>query len=132
MMVIERLLVTILLGGLGVAIFLVFRSWHLHQVQKETITPAVQTDGPVIMYFRSDSCAPCRTQNQYLTDLEESYGARMAIQKIDVDDNKEMAGRFGVFTLPTTLVLDRAGKVHYINYGLTATNKLARQMEKVI
>ncbi len=131
-MIFERLLVTIMLGGLGIALFLVFRSWHLHQVQKETIISNNQTNRPTIMYFRSDSCAPCQTQNHYLVDLEEAYGTRMAIQKIDVDDNKEMAGRFGVFTLPTTVVLDGVGKVHYINYGLTATSKLAQQMEKVI
>ncbi len=83
------------------------------------------------MYFRSESCAPCKTQSHFLQDLEQSFGSRLAIQRIDADEDPELAGKFGVFTLPTTLVLDGTGQVQYINYGLTNTKKLARQMEKV-
>ena len=129
---IERLLLTMFLAGFGLAVFLAFRYLHLRRARRVALVTATASDRPTVMYFRSDSCAPCRTQAHYLQDLEESYGSRLAIQKIDADVQKDLAGRYGVFTLPTTLVLDRSGQVKYINYGLTATTKLAQQMEKVI
>jgi len=131
-MMIERLLLTTFLTLFGLAVFLAFRYLHLRRARRVTLATVTVSDRPVVMYFRSDSCAPCRTQAHYLQDLEETYGSRLAIQKIDADVNKDLAGQYGVFTLPTTLILDRTGEVQYINYGLTATNKLARQMEKVI
>jgi thioredoxin 1 len=131
-MMIERLLLTLFLTLFGLAVFLAFRYFHLRRARKVALAMVPISDRPTVMYFRSDSCAPCRTQAHYLQNLEEAYGSRLAIQKIDADKQKELAGRYGVFTLPTTLILDRSGEVQYINYGLTATNKLAQQMEKVI
>jgi len=129
---IERLILALFLIVFGLAVFLAFRFWHLRRVRKLALVTATISDRPTVMYFRSDSCAPCQTQAHYLQTLEESYGSRLAIQKIDADVQKELTGLYGVFTLPTTLILDRSGVVQYINYGLTATTKLAQQMEKVI
>ena len=131
-MMIERLLLTLFLTLFGLAVFLAFRYLHLRRARKVALVTARTSDRPTVMYFRSDSCAPCQTQAHYLSGLEESYGSRLDIQKIDADVQKDLAGRYGVFTLPTTLILDKKGEVQYINYGLTATNKLAQQMEKVI
>ena len=131
-MMIERLLLTMFLTLFGLAVFLAFRYLHLRRARRAALVTDAVSDRPTVMYFRSDSCAPCHTQAHYLQNLEESYGSRLVIQEIDADVQKDVAGRYGVFTLPTTLILDRSGEVQYINYGLTATTKLAQQMEKVI
>ena len=131
-MLIERLLLTIVLALIGLLLYAVASRLHLHQASKASLTKATESGRPTIMYFRSDNCAPCKTQNYFLQDLEHSFGSRLAVHRIDADEDQELAGKFGVFTLPTTLVLDGTGQVQYINYGLTNTKKLARQMEKVI
>ena len=87
--------------------------------------------GPTLLYFRSDSCAPCVTQASYLQALEQQIGGQVSIQKIDADMEPNVASLFGIFTLPTTLIIDKGGEVRHINYGLTAATKLAQQLESI-
>ena len=131
-MLIERLLLTIFIILISLAIFMVYRYLHLRRLRTVALAPGPARGRPMVLYFRSDSCAPCQTQAPYLRDLEETYGSRLSVQMIDADINKDMASRFGVITLPTTLILDRSGEVKHINYGLTTTSKLSQQMEKII
>jgi thiol-disulfide isomerase/thioredoxin len=72
------------------------------------------------------------TQAHYLEILEREYRDKFAMQKIDTEREPEKAAKFGVFTLPTTLVIDRLGEVKYINYGLTNSFRLSQQLESVV
>ena len=128
---IERLLLTLILALLGIVAFTTMRYWHMRRASKANGTYPAPVDRPTLLYFRSDSCAPCVTQAHYLQALEHKYGSRVTIQKVDADVEPEIASRYGIFTLPTTLIVDRSGEVRHINYGLTATGKLAQQLEKV-
>lgn len=128
---IERLLLTMVLAFLGMAVFMAMRYWHMRRASRANVTNPAAIDRPTLLYFRSDSCAPCVTQAHYLQALERGYGSRVTIQKVDADVEPELASSYGIFTLPTTLIIDRSGEVRNINYGLTATTKLARQLEKV-
>jgi thiol-disulfide isomerase/thioredoxin len=127
----ERLLLTMIVALLGMVAFTTIRYWHMRRASKATATDLTPVDRPTLLYFRSDSCAPCVTQAHYLQALEGRYGSRVTIHKVDADLEPELASRYGIFTLPTTLIVDRSGEVRHINYGLTATKKLAQQLEKV-
>lgn len=83
---------------------------------------------PMLLYFRSDQCAPCVTQARYLEQLEQSWNGRVTIQKIDTDAQPEKAHQYGVFTLPTTILVDNVGQIRQINYGLTNVQKLSQQL----
>jgi thioredoxin 1 len=128
---IERLILTMILALLGLAAFTTIRYWHMRRASKVNGPNPTPNDRPTLLYFRSESCGPCVTQAHYLQALERNYGGRVTIQKVDADIEPELASRYGIFTLPTTLIVDRSGEVRHINYGLTATNKLASQLEKV-
>ena len=124
---VERFLIVLLLALAGAAVFYAYQYQHKRRLQID-LTP----DRPTVLYFRSDSCSPCMTQSHYLEELERKFLDRFAMQKIDTEQEPEKAAKYGVFTLPTTLVIDRAGEVKYINYGLTNTFRLARQLESVV
>jgi thiol-disulfide isomerase/thioredoxin len=95
-------------------------------------TAALEPTGKTtVLYFRSDACAPCAAQTRFLEMVRGQFGDRIAIEKIDADLDRERAERFGVFTLPTTLIVDAAGKVRHVNYGLTEPVKLAAQLREV-
>jgi hypothetical protein len=86
-----------------------------------TASPAVD---PYILYFTGDSCTVCRThQDPALAKL----GA-VRIEKVDAVAERELADRFHVYTLPTTVVMDRDGKALHVNYGYAAAPKLERQL----
>jgi thioredoxin 1 len=129
---IERVVLSIFLILLAAAVYLTVRTLHKRRASRASISGSNKDDRPVLLYFRSDSCAPCVTQNHYLQDLASQYENRFAIRKIDADIDRDAANQYGIFTLPTTLVVDQGGEVKYINYGLTRTNKLAQQLESLV
>lgn len=125
---VERMLLSLLLALLGVTAYYVVRRQHMRRV------PAWTTDGerPLLLYFRSDHCPPCVTQARFLEELPDTITRQIAITKVDVEREKKKADEYGVFTLPTTLLLDPGGIVRHVNYGLTDAGKLARQVESML
>ena len=67
----------------------------------------------------------------YLEQAQAAFSEQVAIQKINADVDQETASRYGIFTVPTTLVVDRKGIVRHINYGLTDVRKLTHQLATV-
>lgn len=128
---IERVLLTLILLLAGIAAYAIFRQVHLRRLGQVWVGETVASE-PTILYFRSDSCAVCPTQHRYLDQLRETWHGRFAVEQIDVDIEQETAVKYGVFTLPTTLVVDGTGAVRQINYGLTNTRKLRRQLETLL
>jgi len=120
----ERILITLGLALLGVGVFVAFRYDHLRRASKATVA----IGKPAILYFRSDACAPCTTQGRFLQQLQAEFGDRIVVEKVDADVEQAKAERYGVFTLPTTLVVDPKGTVRHANYGLADARKLAGQL----
>ena len=56
------------------------------------------------------------------------YRGRIAVRHIDTTIVPDLARRFGIFTVPSTVVLDQSGRVLAINHGLAGAGKLARQL----
>lgn len=125
---IERLLLTLLIIGLSLAVYGLGRWLHLRRLEQAT---APQAERPTLLYFASDACAACPTQARYLEQLAQSWHGRFHLQKIDADREPDKAAQYKVFTLPTTILLDAQGVARSINYGLTHSHKLAQQLETI-
>ncbi len=123
----DRLLISLIVVAAGLGLYLLFQRWQ--QVRAASVFEP--TGKPTVLYFRSDTCVPCATQARFLEQVRRQFGDRVDIQKIDADVDRERADRFGVFTLPTTLVIDGAGKVRHANYGLAEPAKLAAQLQEM-
>jgi thioredoxin 1 len=127
----DRVLIALLVMVAGVAAFLLFQAW---QRRKASVAfaqaPAAQPGRATILYFRSDHCAPCAAQGRYLDQLAAQLGESVSIRKIDADVDTDAASKFGVFTVPTTLIVDAAGQVRHANYGLADAGKLVAQLRQ--
>ena len=129
---VERLLITLLLVSLGVGLFLLSRRWHLRTLNQGVGQQRTATGSAQLLYFRSDHCAPCVAQREYIQALAERFQDGVTMSEIDIDAEPERAAQYKVLTLPTTLIVDPQGEVKYINYGLTAMPKLADQLESIL
>ena len=79
---------------------------------------------PYILYFTGDGCTVCRThQEPALARLGE-----VRVDKVDAIAQRELADRFHVYTLPTTVVMSPSGKALHVNYGYAPAPKLERQL----
>lgn len=139
---IERFALVLVLALVGYGAFCLFRMSQMrrmsqaHQAAAPVMaerTPAPQGRGmPTLLYFRADSCAVCPTQSRHLDQLESMWDGPLTIEKIDAERDPDTAGRYGVISLPTTVLIDPQGQVRQINYGLTDARKLSRQLAAVV
>lgn len=85
--------------------------------------------GDVLVDFWATWCGPCRMQAPILEQLDSELGGSAKIGKVDVDEEPELARRFGVMSIPT-LIAFRDGKEIAQNVGVTDANGLKRMFGK--
>ncbi len=78
-----------------------------------------------ILAFSSADCHQCHTlQTPALRQVQEVYGDSVTIVDVDAPNEPELTRRYHVLTVPTTVVLDAAGRPHAVNYGFAPAPKL--------
>ena len=60
-------------------------------------------DTPCIIDFYADWCQPCKMVAPILEELQEEYGNKLVIYKIDTEAEQELAGMFGIQSIPSLL-----------------------------
>ena len=85
--------------------------------------------GPSILYFTGVNCTVCHTaQRPALSTLDARLAGTAPIREVDVADEPELARRYRVLSLPTTIVLRADQSVADINVGFAGADKLERQL----
>lgn len=67
-------------------------------------------DLPCIIDFYADWCGPCKMIAPVLEELSEEYQGKMNVYKINTEDEPDLAGAFGVQSIPTLLFVPQDGK----------------------
>src|SRR4029078_12093623 len=65
----------------------------------------VDSDVPVLLDLWAAWCGPCRRVSTIVDELAGDYSGRIKAGKVDVDAEPELAGAFGVSSIPTLLLL---------------------------
>lgn len=65
----------------------------------------LNNDKVVLLDFFGSWCMPCKMLSGILEDVNKKIGNQVDIIKIDVDDNMNIAKRYGVLTVPTMVVV---------------------------
>ncbi|UUX92945.1 thioredoxin [Methanoplanus endosymbiosus] len=86
---------------------------------------------PILMDFFAEWCGPCKMQTPILNELKNLMGDSVEIKKIDVDQNMELAVKYGIQVVPT-LVIEKDGKVEHRLEGVTPLETLKAFLEKLI
>ena len=69
----------------------------------------LKSDKPVMVDFFATWCGPCQMAAPIIDELADDYAASHIIGKLDVDQNQETAGKYGVMSIPT-VILFKDGK----------------------
>lgn len=84
---------------------------HLQHFDGPTFEADVlQSAQPVVVDFYADWCPPCRMMTPAVEQLAGELAGKVKIGKLNVDENQELAIRYGVMGIPT-LGLFRDGKL---------------------
>ncbi len=86
----------------------------------------LKSEKPVLVDFWATWCGPCMRQAPIVEELAaEGY----SVGKVDVDQQPDLAGQYGVMSIPTLIVF-KGGKEVQCVVGLTAKNDLKRLLDE--
>ena len=82
---------------------------------------------PVIVDFYATWCGPCRRMAPELEAIARKYAGKIAVYKVDVDKEQDLAMAFEVQSIPTLLLINAEGRVEMLQGGLTRS-----QLQQVV
>ncbi len=68
----------------------------------------------LLVDFWAEWCGPCRMIAPILEELSKEYQGRLTIGKLNVDENRQTAARFGIRSIPTLLLFKDGSRVEQI------------------
>ena len=104
-----------------------------HAVQQVTDADfekvVLQGGKPALVDFWAPWCGPCRIIGPIVEELAPSYQGRAIITKVNVDDNPQIAQRFGITSIPT-LMMFKDGKLVDRAVGAMPKGELQKFIDK--
>ncbi len=122
----------------GIGVFLLFGlrgllKWSTHRYRRQRavdLLPLGEHEPSwFILAFSTPECTACHTmQAPALEELAQHFPGKIWVRHIDPTDAPDLVRRFGIFTVPSTVVLDHEGRVLAINHSPAGASKLANQL----
>nr|WP_320115173.1 thioredoxin TrxA [uncultured Desulfuromonas sp.] len=91
----------------------------------------LKADQPVLVDFWATWCAPCKAISPVIDELANQFSGRVKIGKVNVDENPNTPGQYGVRGIPT-LVLFKNGEVVDQLVGAIPKNQLEEFINKAL
>jgi thioredoxin 1 len=70
-------------------------------------TTVLGSDVPVFVDFYADWCGPCRMIAPTIEALSEEYEGKVKFVKINVDDNQDLAMKYDILSIPTSMLFEK-------------------------
>lgn len=128
---IERLVLAVVLVAAVALLGTTVRQWSRRRAKRIAASirlPEDATGSPRILAFSGPGCGACLVQAGILDELRETLQTRFEVHHIDAVTESNLARRFGVMMVPTTVVATADGRVIGINTGLATAQRLIAQL----
>lgn len=94
-------------------------------------TEILNSDQPALVDFWAPWCGPCRAIAPVLDEIADEYKGKVKVAKVNVDENRKLAGNHGVMSIPT-MILFKNGKAMDKIIGLVPKERLKELMDKAL
>jgi len=85
----------------------------------------------ILVDFWAEWCSPCKVQDPILEEVASELGSKALIGKVNVDDNRTLASKYGVMNIPTMILFKNGEKVHQF-VGVQPKHKILDVINKNI
>ena len=83
----------------------------IHLTEQNFDEALIANEGLVMLDFWAEWCGPCRAIAPVLEELAEASDGRVALMKVNVDENPGLAARYGIRSIPTILFVKQGAVV---------------------
>jgi len=91
----------------------------------------LNSDTPAIVDFWAEWCAPCRAIAPIVKDLAETYGDKVKIVKVNIDENPSTPAKYEIRAIPTVLAF-RDGQVVEMLQGARPKAAFEEMIQKLL
>lgn len=103
---------------------------NVHQFTSQNWDSEVlRSEAPVLVDFWAEWCAPCRMIAPFVDAVATEFAGRVRVGKLNVDEDGELAARYGIRSIPTLLVF-KNGQVAEQRVGALSKTDLANLLNK--
>ncbi len=91
----------------------------------------LKSDKPVLVDFWATWCGPCKAIAPVVDEIAKDFKGKVKVGKLDVDQNQQVAGKYGIRSIPTLLVF-KGGRVVDTIIGQVPKSKLTDALNKIV
>ncbi|HRX05070.1 MAG TPA: thioredoxin [Anaerolineae bacterium] len=103
----------------------------MHVTDADFAAVVLNADMPAVVDLWAEWCGPCHMIAPAVQQLAQAYEGRAVITKLNVDENPNTPGRYGIMGIPTLLYF-KDGKEVDRQVGVTNFASLANKLEKLL
>ncbi|MEG0321502.1 MAG: thioredoxin [Oscillospiraceae bacterium] len=81
---------------------------HLNEAGMDA---ALKSEAPVLVDFWATWCNPCQQLGPVIEGLANEYDGKAIVGKVDIDDQQDLARKYGVMSIPTVVIFKNGQEV---------------------
>jgi thioredoxin 1 len=91
----------------------------------------LKSDRPVLVDYWAEWCGPCKMIAPILEEVAKEYAGRLTVAKVNVDENPDIPGKYGIRGIPT-LMLFKNGQAAATKVGALSKSQLTAFLDSAL